>query len=205
MSDTLTLYSFGKTDRGAKVRWLANELGLPINEVKVTFGEQRQEQYRQVNPFGVVPSAVFRGAHLKESGAICEYLCEQFPESGLRLRPDDSRFADFLYWCYLANTHFESDIVTYALSRLEILDSHFAPLLKPIIVGRFDILVGLLPVTGYLMGEQFTLADIMMGYVVQLGVTSGVLPYKSVAPYLSLLMSRPAAQSAHVFDKVRVS
>ena len=205
MTDTLTLYSFGKTDRSAKVRWLANELGLPIDEVPVKFGEQRKAPYRQVNPFGVVPSAVFRDVHLKESGAICEYLCEQFPASGLRLRPDDPRFGDFLYWCYLANTHFESDIVNYTLSRMGIMDGNFAPLLKPGITARFDILVGLLPATGYLMGEQFTLADILMGYVVQLGVTSGVLPYPSVAPYLSLLMSRPAAQAAHVFDKVRVS
>ncbi len=205
MKDRITLYGFGHSDRSAKVRWLSLELGLQVDDVKVTFGEQHQDGYREVNPFGVVPSAVFDGVHLKESGAICDYLCQQFPESGLRLGADDPRLGDFLYWCYLANTHLESDIVTYALSRMNVLDAQFAPLLKPQIIKRFDILVDLLPTDGYLMGDQFTVADVLMGYVVQLGVTSGVLPYKRVAPYLSLLMARPCAQASHIFDKVRVS
>lgn len=45
-------------------------------------------EYLRINPNGVIPALIHDGRPLFESGTICEYLDEVFPEPPLR--PDDA-------------------------------------------------------------------------------------------------------------------
>ncbi len=53
-------------------------------------GEHLSEAYLALNPNGVVPALRHEEAVLIESQVICEYLDEQFPTSGNRLVPEDA-------------------------------------------------------------------------------------------------------------------
>ncbi len=202
--ETLTLYGFGFTDRSAKIRWLAHELDVPVKEVKVKFGEQKTPDYKTLNPFGVVPTAIWKGVTLRESGAMCLYLAEQFPESGMIVGGVGQQHADFQYWSSIGNNYLEHDVVNYLLARSGILNKDFERLTKSSLEIKLKTLTAFVPLNGYWMGEQFTLVDIFMGYLLQLAVKAELVAYQSVKPYLSLLMSRPAAQSAMVFAKLDV-
>jgi glutathione S-transferase len=82
---TLSLYG-GARSRASMPRWYLEEKGIPYTwvEIDLQVGENRQEAYLAINPFGKLPALVddsFRGrdgAPLKlfESGAILLHLAE---------------------------------------------------------------------------------------------------------------------------------
>ena len=78
----LTLYSYWRSSAAYRVRIALNLKGLsyhtiPVNLVK-DGGEQLGEQYRSINPQGLVPVLLHDGHVLTQSMAICEYLDECF-------------------------------------------------------------------------------------------------------------------------------
>jgi len=50
--------------------------------------EQHSDEYKKINPNGVVPTLIHDGRPLHESGTVCEYLDETFPDPPLR--PNDA-------------------------------------------------------------------------------------------------------------------
>ena len=64
---------------------------------------------------------------------------------------------------------------------------------------KLGVLAAQLPAEGFLCGDAFTLADVLAGYSLRLGVQTGLVERDAVEPYLSRLVARPAAQRARVF------
>lgn len=79
----LTLYSYWRSSAAYRVRIALKLKGLPFRTVPVNLvkdgGEQLGEEYRRINPQGLVPALVHEGRVLTQSLAICEYLDEVFP------------------------------------------------------------------------------------------------------------------------------
>ena len=46
--------------------------------------EHHSPEYLKINPLGVIPTLIHDGKPLHESGTICEYLDESFPDPPLR-------------------------------------------------------------------------------------------------------------------------
>ena len=46
--------------------------------------EHHSPEYLKINPNGVIPTLIHDGQPLHESGTICEYLDESFPDPPLR-------------------------------------------------------------------------------------------------------------------------
>ena len=71
--------------RAALTHWLLEELGIDyeIKPVAYEDGSMRTPEFLAVNPMGKVPAVVHRGAVVTETGAICAYLADAFPEAGL--------------------------------------------------------------------------------------------------------------------------
>jgi len=86
MADDLTLYSFWRSQAAYRVRIALALKGLSaeLRSIDLLKGEQHAEDYRAVNPEGVVP-ALIEGdeAPLVQSLAIIEYLDEKHPEPPL--------------------------------------------------------------------------------------------------------------------------
>jgi len=101
---TITLHHCHQT-RSMRVLWLLNELEVDFALRIHPFDRSlRSEEFLTRSPAGRVPALQLDGDVLWESGAICEVLCERFPERGLGRIPGEIERPDFLVWLHFAET-----------------------------------------------------------------------------------------------------
>jgi len=202
MSDDLILHGFGVNDRSGKVRWLAHELGLSLDDRRVTPGHHRRAPYTDLNPYGMIPAVQWRGETLIESTATCTFLAEQFPDSGIVVAPGEPDRAAYLQWCALFAETLESRLVEHLLAKGEILPEAFLTTTTPSLELRLPVMLGQLPKGGFLVADRFTLADIEASYSLRLAISAGLVELDAVAGYLGPLMARPAAKAAKFFSSI---
>ena len=81
----MKLYTYFRSSAAYRVRIALNLKGLSYDAIPVHLlrggGEQLQEEYRAINPSGLVPSFVDEGMTLTQSIAILEYLEEAYPQT----------------------------------------------------------------------------------------------------------------------------
>ena len=82
----IVLYNAPRSSASRRVRLCLEEKGLPYENRAVDMErlEHHSPEYLKINPDGVVPTMVHDGRPLHESGTICEYLDETFPDPPLR-------------------------------------------------------------------------------------------------------------------------
>ena len=82
----LVLHHAWRSSASRRVRLCLEEKGLAWegHVVDMEKLEHHSPEYLKINPNGVVPSLIHDGRPLYESGTICEYLDETFPEPPLR-------------------------------------------------------------------------------------------------------------------------
>ena len=74
--------------RSFSALWLMEETGQPYERVltDISKGAQRTPEYLAINPMGKVPALVDGDAALGESAAICAYIADRYPQTGLAAR-----------------------------------------------------------------------------------------------------------------------
>lgn len=84
----MKLYTFYRSSAAFRVRIALNFKGLTYESVpkQLRTGEHLQDEYRALNPQGLVPALEHEGTVLTQSLAIIEYLDERFPTPPLLLR-----------------------------------------------------------------------------------------------------------------------
>lgn len=187
----LKLYYTPKT-RALRPRWVLEELGVPHELVRVDLAarENRKPSYLVVHPLGSVPALDDDGTIVIESSAICAYLAEKFPEHGLTPPLGSKERGLFLQWIVFATTTLEPALV--ALSREDA---------DELVRDRWKTCCGVveraLEGKPYLLGEQFTAADVVIGAVIWWARSAGRLDKDSkLAEYGARLRKRPAAMRA---------
>lgn len=82
----ITLYHGWRSSASRRVRLCLEEKGVAYDSHVVDMAkmEHHSPEYLKINPMGVIPTIVHDGRPLHESGTICEYLDECFPEPPLR-------------------------------------------------------------------------------------------------------------------------
>lgn len=90
---SLILYSYFRSSAAYRVRIALNLKGLDyeIRPVHLVKGEQGEDDYRALNPQGLVPTLVDEGRVIGQSIAILEYLEETRPEPPLLPAAPDGR------------------------------------------------------------------------------------------------------------------
>lgn len=85
----LTLYHANHSTCSQKVRLCLAEKGLAFESKLINLGtnEHLTPEYLALNPNGVVPTLIHDGKIIRDSGVICEYLEEVFPD--IPLMPSD--------------------------------------------------------------------------------------------------------------------
>ena len=177
--------------------WLMEETGQPYERVLVDFSTNAQSEpsYKAINPMAKVPALQDGEATLAEAAAICAYVAERSPQSNLAPPVGDVRRAKYLYWLFFGPGCIEPAIVQLA-TKLE---------MKSVSAGWgdstrvFDVLdEALAQANPWLLGEQFTAADIVIGsglyYAVRLFKMVPTRP--SFDRYLDRNAARPAFQKA---------
>lgn len=196
MSESIQLYSFVSFDRGSRVRWLANELGLSIEEHRLDAraGEHRGAEYRKINPTGLVPAIVQDGVTQFDSAAICLHLAETHRGAQLALFEGEPGRAEFLSWYFFAASTL--DAATYPLMVYKM----FQPDPAMLEASTQRLMPHLATLDRRMLGrewvcERFTIADILLGHGLELQQRCDVnfAEYPALAAYHARLKARPAA------------
>jgi glutathione S-transferase len=82
----MVLHHGWRSSASRRVRLCLEEKGLAYESHVVDMAnmEHHSPEYLKINPLGVIPTLVHDGKPLHESGTICEYLDESFPDPPLR-------------------------------------------------------------------------------------------------------------------------
>jgi glutathione S-transferase len=202
MSQSIRLYSFADVDRSGKVRWTAREIGLEVEDVRLELGEHHAEDYLKLNPYAQVPTVELDGRAFIESTAICLILAERHPGIGL-IPVEAERREEFWQNVAVVTTTLEMPTVNYALGKWSVIDEQWPELLEKPLKPRLRTFADTMPEEGYLHGA-FTLADIFAGYVLRIGIQSGLLQKRgTLSDYVDRLRNRPAAREARFFDSLK--
>ncbi len=131
---------------------------------------------------------------MTESAAICLYLTDAFPQARLGPIVGDPARGDYLTWLFFYAGEVEPALVAKYTGRVD-KDEREARSYDQV-VKRFEAVLARGP---YMLGDDFSAADILYGSVVQWG--SDMLPKRDVfEAYGARLAARPAAQRAAAKD-----
>ncbi|MCB1443799.1 MAG: glutathione S-transferase family protein [Methyloceanibacter sp.] len=196
----LTLYH-AVPSRSSSVRWMLEELGEPyeIELIALSKGDQRSEAYKAINPMGKVPALRHGDAVVSEAAAICTYLADAFPGANLNIPIGDPLRGPYLKWLFFGPSCIEAAILDRAMPRKE--EPRRGVLGYGDIGTVLDVVSGALKGGPYLMGQQFTAADVVVGSALRFGATFKLLPdLPEIAAYIARLQERPALQRTVTLD-----
>ncbi len=202
----IRLHGNAPFDRGAKVRWLLNEMSVTYEDrwLDVENKESESPAYLKLNPMGRVPVAEIDGQVLFESGAICAYLSDLYLDKGMAPALDAPERGEYQKWMYFASATIDSlqwrydlieDIPAGAVKseKEKALQSELCDVLKAI-----DQTLAKGP---FLVGNCFSTTDICVSY--QLYWLRFAPEFKSVMDtfpqvqaYIDRMFARPAAKTA---------
>jgi glutathione S-transferase len=197
----LTLYTLTGPSRGAIARWMLEEVGEPyeVRALDRDTGEHRQPAYLEINPMGKVPAIRHGETVVTEAAAICLYLAETFPKAGLNVPVGDPRRGAFLKWLFFGPSCIEPAVLDVAFPRKEAAPRGAAG------YGDFETVMkvvadGLKP-GPFVLGDQFTAADVIIGSQLRWGMMFGVVPKRDdFVSYAARLEARPALQRQMELD-----
>jgi glutathione S-transferase len=197
----LTLYHAAPS-RSSTTLWMLEEVGQPygIHLLSIKKGENREHPYLDINPMGKVPALKHGDAIITEVAAICCYLADAFPEAGLNVPLADPRRGPYLKWLFFAPGVLEPAIMDRAFARVG------EPPRAALGYGDFDTAINVLAkaVTPgpFLMGDQFTAADVVIGSQLRWASIFKLLPErKEFTDYVARFADRPALKRAQAKDE----
>jgi glutathione S-transferase len=188
--------------RSSIMRWMLEEIGEPydIELLSLAAGDQFKPAYLAINPMAKVPALMHDGAIITEAAAICTYLADAFPQAGLSVPIGDPRRGVYLKWLFFAPGCIKPAMIDRAAPRAE-------PARRAMLGhGDFDTVMNVVAngvAKGpYLMGEQFTAADLVLSSTLRWGLMFKLLPERpEFAAYVGRLGERPALQRAVALDQ----
>jgi len=197
----LTLYHAAPS-RSSIVRWMLEEIGEPydIHPLSLSKGDNRAPDYLAVNPMGKVPALRHGEVIITEAAAICAYLADEFPRAKLNIPVGDPRRGPYLKWLFFGPSCIEPAMMDRAFPRRE--EARRGALGY----GDFDTVMDVVAkaVAGgpYILGDQFTAADVVIGSGLRFGMMFKLLPERAeFTDYTGRLAQRPALQRTEAKDK----
>lgn len=176
---------------------MLEESGQPYERVltDLSSGAQKSADFLAINPMGKVPALKDGDARLAEAAAICAYVAERFPDAHLAPAPDDhAARAKYLYWLFFAPSCIEPAMMQ-VFTNMEVPTSTAG---WGSAQQVFDVLDAALAQGPWLLGEQFSAADVIVGSGLGFAVRAfKIIPTRpSFDRYLDACEARPAYQRA---------
>ena len=181
-------------------------MDVPLEEVDLMGGANRQEDYLKVNPAGQIPALVLKdGSVVSEITAICEYLDEvgdgpkiigESPEERAQTRRW-TRWADLNICEPMANGFRFAEGLRLFENRMRCLPEA-ADGLKACVQDKYQWLDGQLATRDYIAGNSFGLADILLFCFQNFGNTVGQplnTDLANVNAWFERIKARPSASA----------
>lgn len=196
----ITLYHAPRS-RSSRIIWLLEELEtsyrieiVPIVRGDGT-GQPAADEYLQVNPLRKVPAIKLYDEIVYESAAICLYLTDAFQKKRIGPLTGDNNRAEYVRWLFF----YAGTLEPAAGARLSGWDKE-----APTGFGKFEDIEAVvsrqLETTPYLLGEDFSAADILYGSAIMFFKGTLFPARKHYEDYAARLTARPAYQRAQKRD-----
>tara|TARA_R110002096_G_scaffold259030_1_gene452595 strand:+ start:66156 stop:66809 length:654 start_codon:yes stop_codon:yes gene_type:complete len=191
MSNTVELY-YNPMSRATITHWMLEEAeaDFVLKMIDFTKDENNTEAFLKLNPMGKLPTIVHRGAVVTEAAAICAYIADQFPKNELAPALNSPERGAYYRWLFFGAGCVEPATLDKALDR--------GNPDKASSVGygsyerTFDTLELVLRERSFLVGEQFTAADVYMASQLDLGMIFKTIDTRPVfSQYVARCQDRP--------------
>lgn len=194
MALDIILYEYGPS-RSKQARWALLECGL---EFKAVSGIEilHSEELKKINPMGKVPAVLINGEPLFEAAAICTYLADLVPDKGLIAASGTRERALHLQWVSFALTEMEAYLWsnarnTFVLPKEQRITALFEQN-NAAFLHAAKVLDTVLFKTDYLVGDRFSMTDLLVGFTLSWGHGAGLLTdTPNLLKYLDRLKERP--------------
>lgn len=183
--------------RSVRVRWLLEELGEPYELVRTEF-RAGPGVFAQATPLGKFPVLEDDGVVFGESGAIVEYLLERYGRGRLAPPVGSPRRGPFLQWLHFAESTAYAPIgvvVMHTFYRGDADEVRAAvDSARERARGAMAALERQLETGPWVLGEDFSGADVMLGFTLAAAQLVGVLDdsFPRTMDYWGRLAVRPA-------------
>jgi glutathione S-transferase len=190
----ITLYH-SPASRAFTAYWMLEELGVPfdVKTVDIRKGEQKAPAYLKLNPAGKVPTLTDGEVVVSENPAIAIYLADRYGYGTLAPRIDEPERGAYLKWMVYSSAVVDP-VATLHEQKIDLPGYNFS-------FGAFDdmvgVLAGVLKDREYLLGEQFSAADVVLGGTLSRLLYQQVLPEEpALLDYNGRLTARDAFHRA---------
>lgn len=184
--------------RAVTTHWMLTELDVEHEQILIDFpaGENDAPEYRAINPMGKVPTLIDDDVVITETAAICAYLADRFPEKGMAPDPASTLRGSYYRYLFFPGTTLEPMFTTKLLGFADYPAQS---------AGWGDMerclaaVESMTPEVDWVLGAQFTAADVVFGGMLDFAVQFGWLtsPSPKVVAYVRRIKDRPAYQQSH--------
>ena len=194
----LELFEFPPT-RSNRAKWAFEEIGVDYtsNMVDLMTNEQQSPEHKVFHPLGHVPVYKSPGFAIHESVAIVLQLLDEHPESGLAPEIGTSERAVYYQWSVFAVAELDHNLFDVMKHTMHLPEDKrntvIADRARDNFTARALVLCDSLENQDYLLGSEFSGADINIGYCMNWAAYTGMLDsHPILVNYYSKLQSRDA-------------
>lgn len=194
----IVLYTHPRS-RGRIARWMLEEVGAEYTVEVLEYGaSMNAPEYRAINPMGKVPAMVDDDQIVTETAAICAYLADRFPASGLA--PPSGQRGAYYRWLFFAAGPLEAAIVNQALG-VKLTPEQRGFVGYGDLERVLDAIEQQLGRTAYVAGERFSAADVYLGAQLNFGLQFGTIEARTAfVDYVRRVTDRDAWRRANALD-----
>jgi glutathione S-transferase len=180
--------------RSTRVLWLLEEIGEPYDLTILTRDEKNGSEHGRRHPLNRVPVIEEDGGYVFESAAICLDIADRHLDKGHVTAVGTHERALVYQWVIFTVTELEP----YGFQAIRETD----PERKESASARYGLAVAAvesaLGEREFLVGDRFTVADLICGAVLSSGKRGGLTdPFPQVSAYVERLEERPARLRAN--------
>jgi len=200
MADELILYT-NPMSRGRVARWMIEEIGQPYRTEVLDYATtMKAPGYLAVNPMGKVPALRHGETVVTETAAICAYLADAFPQARLAPPPGDRLRGPYYRWLFFTAGPVEAAVSNKALGFAVPQERE-----RMVGYGRIEHVMSALEAavsrSDYLVGDNFTAADLYVGSQLGFGMMFGTIEKRpTFERYWQRVSARPACKRAKELD-----
>ena len=196
----LRIYGIART-RAFRALWIAEELGLPYEHLPIEIGAAgaRAPEFAALNPNGRLPFIADGGFVLFESLAITLYLAKK--HSAGKLYPGSLEGEALAWqWSFWAISEVDRGVNIWSLHAVRLPPAERNAALRAealkVIAAPFKVLDAALAKSSYLLGKNFTVADLNVAAVISRAIDMDLSAVPNLEAWLLRCLDRPAARIA---------
>lgn len=166
-----------------------------LHRLKLFGEEMLSREYRRIHPLGQVPALEIDGELMIESVAMCHWLGDQYPEQGLAPAFNAPSRRAYEQWMFFLPATLEPPLMDTLMHTVLLPEEYRVPDILPLAKRRYvqalKVLNRTLTDNPYLLGNVFSVADIVIGSTLP-WAPEYLDRFEALENYVQRLQLRPA-------------